>query len=143
MLNYNCSPGNFSGNFSFYYIVHICICPNRFICQYHQLNNFPRSNFFFLAMIRHIKEEEILILLKRNWGIYWYSLGEGREGRDVKGKNDLILHSETSFPVFLDLFSLNSLRWVYYSRVSEQRLRGVYILLLCFQLNLMGFKYSQ
>lgn len=63
----------------------------------HQLNNFPRSNFFFLAMIRHIQEG--IILFKRNWGIERNSLGQGREERrGVKGKNDLILHLRDFIP---------------------------------------------
>lgn len=88
MLNHNCSPGGCL--WKFFILLKLCIYVFTLIDSYannHQLNNFHRSNFFFLAMIRHIKEEGILVLLKRNWGIYRYSLGEGREeGRGIKGK---------------------------------------------------------
>ena len=44
-----------------------------------QVSNFPRSNFFFLTLERHIKDEGIFFLLfKKNWGIYRYNLEEGR-----------------------------------------------------------------
>lgn len=145
MLNYNCSPGGCL--WKFFILFKLCIYVFTLIDSYannHQLNNFPRSNFFFLALQRHITEEGILLLLLRETGEYT-DTAWGRGGKKGRVSREKWSHStfQRLHSQCLYLFSINSLRWICYPRVSEQRFRGIYIITTGFQLGLMELKSSQ